>query len=65
MEILWFQSENYTDPEILKYSPAGSLPFLVIDGVVYKETVALMRYLCGKVSFSNRLINVLIMLLMD
>ena len=49
MEILWFQSENYTDPEILKYSPAGSLPFLVIDGVVYKETVALMRYLCGKV----------------
>merc|ERR1712027_234102 len=42
------KSENYTDPEILKYSPAGSLPFLVIDGVVYKETVALMRYLCGK-----------------
>jgi len=42
------KGENYTDPEVTKYSPAGSLPFLVIDGVVYKETVALMRYLAGK-----------------
>jgi len=42
------KSENYTDPEVTKYSPSGSLPFLVIDDVVYKETVALMRYLCGK-----------------
>lgn len=40
--------ENYTDPDVLRYSPAGSLPFLVIDGVVYKETVAVMRYLAGR-----------------
>ena len=31
-----------------KYSPSGSLPFLVIDGKAYNETVALMRYLACK-----------------
>ena len=40
--------ENYSDPDILKHSPAGSLPFLVIDGKPYNETVALMRYLAAK-----------------
>ena len=40
--------ENYTDPDVLRYSPADSLPFLVIDGVVYRETVAVMRYLAGR-----------------
>lgn len=32
-------------PEILKLNPAGTVPFLVIDGRPMVETVAIMRYL--------------------
>lgn len=33
---------------ITAVNPAGTLPFLTIDGKLYKETVAVMRYLANK-----------------
>ena len=34
-------------PEILKLNPAGSIPFITVNGEPFLESQAIMRFLCG------------------
>lgn len=39
---------EHKSPEVLALNPAGTIPFITIDGTLFTETVAIMRFLARK-----------------